>query len=447
MEHQYSLKWNNHPHNISSVFTRLRNEELFVDVTLATADRQIIRGHRVVLSAGSGYLERILAINPSEHPTIVLANLKYRELKLLVDFMYSGEISVDQPVLGGLLEAASWLQIKGLYESGAIDGVPQEEEEEINQPDVSSSHDEEERNQSPMSDQETKPRKRVRSESASPVPSPPATTQPSPKVSKAVYGLSNTGWLLDSVREKEKTVKSDKDAQDIPNLLNLANTQNFLQQFKTESPCKPMLDSSLNDQMIQAMQLCGTSYLSQLAALQNCTQPSKPLPSPSFTGSSPSSFTGSFTSFAANAQPPAAGGLKLGGLLNNAPVRRYKQYTEDSLQAALKEIMEGQSINRSSMKHNIPARTLRDWMKRLNIKSVYTHHSSKDKEGSVGSNSPEPDLNLSLAERIRNLVGNNAAPSAANINTSGEMDEDESSETLKIDESCQNLGSMAEMAA
>ena len=37
--------------------------------------------------------------------------------------------------------------------------------------------------------------------------------------------------------------------------------------------------------------------------------------------------------------------------------------------------MEGQSINRSSNKFNIPARTLRDWMKRLNIKSVFTHHS------------------------------------------------------------------------
>merc|ERR1719245_2842946 len=65
-------------------------------------------------------------------------------------------------------------------------------------------------------------------------------------------------------------------------------------------------------------------------------------------------------------------------LLSNTPVRRYKQYTEDTLQLALKEIMNGQSINRSSMKYNIPARTLRDWMKRLNIKSVFTHHSQKD---------------------------------------------------------------------
>ena len=43
--------------------------------------------------------------------------------------------------------------------------------------------------------------------------------------------------------------------------------------------------------------------------------------------------------------------------------------------------MEGQSINRSSMKFNIPARTLRDWMKRLNIKSVFTHSNGGQGQG------------------------------------------------------------------
>ena len=38
---QYCLKWNNHPRNVASVFDKLRMEELFVDVTLATADRQV----------------------------------------------------------------------------------------------------------------------------------------------------------------------------------------------------------------------------------------------------------------------------------------------------------------------------------------------------------------------------------------------------------------------
>ena len=40
------------------------------------------------------------------------------------------------------------------------------------------------------------------------------------------------------------------------------------------------------------------------------------------------------------------------------------------------------------MKYNIPARTLRDWMKRLNIKSVFTHnnHSSSSNATSNDNN-------------------------------------------------------------
>ena len=56
---------------------------------------QIIRAHRVLLSAGSGYLEKVLAMVPSDHPTVVLSNIKYKELKLLVDFMYSGRGGVS----------------------------------------------------------------------------------------------------------------------------------------------------------------------------------------------------------------------------------------------------------------------------------------------------------------------------------------------------------------
>ena len=45
------------------------------------------------------------------------------------------------------------------------------------------------------------------------------------------------------------------------------------------------------------------------------------------------------------------------------------------------------------MKFNIPARTLRDWMKRLNIKSVFTHHSQRSSDaGSVGSDVAHHDV-------------------------------------------------------
>ena len=337
---------------------------------------------------------------------------------------FSGEIAVDQPLLGGLLESANLLQIKGLYEN-RVDKEPAEMETSPAAADdpgplVSSLPDQPPRKRARSGESEGRS---TSSESVSEASSPPAPA--AAKVSKSVFGLNNSAWILDAVKEPGRdTVKTDPELQDIPSLLNLANRQKILQQFNIEPP-KPVVEpaaaaaptSALSEQMLQAMQLCGTNYLSQLAALQN----------------KPAMFTGSFTSFAANTGGPAP--PKPVVSLNAAPVRRYKQYTEDSLQAALKDIMEGQSINRSSMKHNIPARTLRDWMKRLNIKSVYTHHTS-NKEGSVGSTSPEPDLALSL-EKLRNAALSGAGSASS-------FTDDDEPEPLKIDESC---GSVPEMAA
>ena len=51
---EYCLKWNNHRSTILSVMDTLLEEESLVDVTLS-ADGQILRAHRVVLSACSPY--------------------------------------------------------------------------------------------------------------------------------------------------------------------------------------------------------------------------------------------------------------------------------------------------------------------------------------------------------------------------------------------------------
>ena len=70
-------------------------DQWIFDLITCSSLSQVIRAHRVLLSAGSGYLEKVLALAPStDHPTVVLSNIKYKELKLLVDFMYSGECLV-----------------------------------------------------------------------------------------------------------------------------------------------------------------------------------------------------------------------------------------------------------------------------------------------------------------------------------------------------------------
>ena len=92
---QYCLRWNNHQHNLLSVFEELLNHEAFVDVTLACEGLQL-KAHKMVLSACSPYFQSMLYNTPDRHPIVFLRDVRYHEMKALLEFMYRGEVSIDQ---------------------------------------------------------------------------------------------------------------------------------------------------------------------------------------------------------------------------------------------------------------------------------------------------------------------------------------------------------------
>ena len=51
---------------------------------------------------------------PDKHPVVFLKDVRYEEMKALLEFMYRGEVSVDQQHLSSLLKVAESLKIKGL---------------------------------------------------------------------------------------------------------------------------------------------------------------------------------------------------------------------------------------------------------------------------------------------------------------------------------------------
>ncbi|XP_076618676.1 uncharacterized protein LOC143340507 [Colletes latitarsis] len=114
---QFCVSWNSHQSNMHSAFPKLLSSEQFVDVTLA-CDGGSIKCHKVVLSACSDYLERLLLEIPCTHPIIFLRDMRMWELQALVEFMYRGEVYVEQQQLGKLMQAAEVLQIRGLSTQG-----------------------------------------------------------------------------------------------------------------------------------------------------------------------------------------------------------------------------------------------------------------------------------------------------------------------------------------
>ncbi|XP_015435845.1 PREDICTED: longitudinals lacking protein, isoforms H/M/V isoform X2 [Dufourea novaeangliae] len=112
---QFCLRWNNHQPNFISVFSNLLNNETLVDVTLAAEGRQL-QAHKVVLSACSTYFQSLFTVNPCQHPIVILKDVKFSDLKIMVDFMYYGEVNISQDQLPSIIKTAESLKIKGLAE-------------------------------------------------------------------------------------------------------------------------------------------------------------------------------------------------------------------------------------------------------------------------------------------------------------------------------------------
>lgn len=112
---RFCLRWNNHQSNLLSVFDQLLHDESFVDVTLAV-EGQLLRAHKMVLSACSPYFQALFVNHPDKHPIVILKDVPYSDMKSLLDFMYRGEVSVDQDRLTAFLRVAESLRIKGLTE-------------------------------------------------------------------------------------------------------------------------------------------------------------------------------------------------------------------------------------------------------------------------------------------------------------------------------------------
>jgi hypothetical protein len=116
----FQLKWHSYgAHLHTSIATLLRSES-FTDITLATVDGRQIAAHRFVLSACSSYIKQLLqTVYPgtnSHLPLVVIlpSEISYRILRILIEYMYSGEATVSYGQLDAILRAAHILGIRGL---------------------------------------------------------------------------------------------------------------------------------------------------------------------------------------------------------------------------------------------------------------------------------------------------------------------------------------------
>ncbi|KAL0121987.1 hypothetical protein PUN28_007054 [Cardiocondyla obscurior] len=91
---QYCLRWKYHHSNLQTMFSQLLERQAYCDVTLA-CEGKTLRAHKVVLSACSTYFDTILSQYEEKDPIVIMRDVKFSDIKVLVEFMYKGEINID----------------------------------------------------------------------------------------------------------------------------------------------------------------------------------------------------------------------------------------------------------------------------------------------------------------------------------------------------------------
>ena len=89
IQDQFSLKWKDFHANIATSFKGLRDDDDFLDVTVACDEDKQLQAHKVILSACSPFFKSILKKNPHQHPLLYLKGVKYEDLVSVLNFMYS----------------------------------------------------------------------------------------------------------------------------------------------------------------------------------------------------------------------------------------------------------------------------------------------------------------------------------------------------------------------
>ena len=130
MGEKFCLKWNDFHSNVAKSFSKLRCEDDFYDVTLVGDDQQQISAHKVVLSSCSEYFKNILKQNKHQHPLLCMEGINFNEMENILNYIYYGEVNINQDDLDRFLNTAQRLKLEGLISQDGETGIKRQNDDD-----------------------------------------------------------------------------------------------------------------------------------------------------------------------------------------------------------------------------------------------------------------------------------------------------------------------------
>ena len=107
------LRRNNFQSTIISSFRNLHSDQDLTDVTLVSEDGKMIESHKIVLSSSSPFFLDLLSRQRHPNPLIYMKGTRSGELEPMVEFLYTGEVSVPEAHFESFLGLAAELRLEG----------------------------------------------------------------------------------------------------------------------------------------------------------------------------------------------------------------------------------------------------------------------------------------------------------------------------------------------
>ena len=116
------VKWNTYSDHLNDMMEGLLIDGAFSDVTLVTEDKHIFKAHKNILSMCSPFFKDLMTFDPKSSAVIYLKGVHFVELKLIMQFVYLGEATINEERMSEFLEVAKSLEIKELDPKMAEEG-------------------------------------------------------------------------------------------------------------------------------------------------------------------------------------------------------------------------------------------------------------------------------------------------------------------------------------
>ena len=120
----YFLKWNDSPQNISSSVFKVSKDSKLSDVTLACEGNHQIQAHKIILAATSRVFGDLLKQCNQPKPLIFIIGTQPNTLNSILEFIYYGEVRIEQEEVNSFIEVAEELLISGIIANWELNTFP-----------------------------------------------------------------------------------------------------------------------------------------------------------------------------------------------------------------------------------------------------------------------------------------------------------------------------------